>query len=294
MNEPVVIDKIKLNGVVYDSLELVNMIFDEDLTRQHFDIIYTLLSIYNDNGHSLSYKIKIKELLKIYDHKNPRKKGLTEKVKNTAKTLMKLYFFVNNKEKGTYKGYHWVKNVEAPAHPTKDDYIEITLDEDVEQFFTQMKEQNLVMSLKNILSLSTLTQKRIYRWAYAKKGFKNDIPISIDDAKMIFCGRTDIKTVDFIRYYLTQAIEAINERTDLHIDFEVVRADPTYIQKVTSLKFKIKCNYEPKSNRTESQKKSDRERSKKMWETVKEQEEIIELQRNQIDNLYNRLEAVNN
>ena len=124
----------------------------------------------------------------------------------------------------------------------KENYIEFIICEEV-PFFMKVKEQNLVMSLKNILALSTLNQKRIYRWAYAKKGFKNAVPIAFNDAKRIFIGNEDIRTVEFIRFYLKPALAAINEKTDLHIEFEPARADPSCQTKITLLKFKIKCNY---------------------------------------------------
>ena len=278
MSEQVVIDKIKFDGVIYDSLELTKMMFDKDFTKHHLNLIFTLLSLYNDNNNAMSYKIQLKELFRAYEPKTYWRKGIDKATKKTAEELMKLHFIVPNKEKGTLKYHHWVDTVEIPENPTENDYAEIVLHKDVTKFFSQLKKQNLVYSLKYILELSTLTEARLYRWAYAKKGFKNDVPIAIDDAKMTFCGRTNINTPDFMRYNLTSAINHINEKTDLHIEFEPVRADPRVRTKVTSLRFKIRCNYEPKSNRTESQKKSDRERSKKMWQVVKEQEEIIELQ----------------
>lgn len=273
MNEAVIIDKIKFNGVIYDSLELVNMVFDEQFTKHHFDMIYTLLSLYNDNNKSLAYKIKVKDLLKIYDHKNPWRKGLCEATITVAKSLMRSLFIVHDKKSGTNTIYHWVDRVTYPDNISEDDYVEIVLHSDIDQFFSQMKTQNLILPLKKIMELSTLTEKKIYRWAYAKKGFKNDVPISIDDAKLLFCGRTDIRTADFIRYSLAQSVKAINKKTDLYIEFEAVRADATYKQKITSIKFKIRNKNE--KQRTEAQIKYDKERNKKMWQIVKDQEEII-------------------
>ena len=270
------------------------MMFSDYCTKHHINLIFALLSLYNDNDKAVSYKIKIKELCKIYSPTNARIKDIRQLTKKAAEDLMDLQFTIPNKGKKTLKLHHWVETVEIPENPSDDDYAEIVLGKGIEEYFSQIKEQNLVYSLKYILALSTLTEAKIYRWAYSKKGFNNDVPISIEDAKLLFVGKTTINTTDFIRYPLTSAIKKINKKTDLHIEFEPVRADSTYKTKITSLKFKINCKCSPKKTRTESQKNSDKERSKKMWETVKEQGEIIEMQRNQIDRLQIQLDEVNN
>ena len=273
--EAIQVNKIKMDGIVIDSLELVRMIFDEKFTKHHLNLILTLLSLYNENKGAMVYKIPIKELYKIYSPKNPRVKNIKEDTCKTAKELMQLYFIVPNKTKGTLKYHHWVDTVEIPANPSDSDYMEITLHKDVEQFFGQLHKLKLVYQLKYILELSTLTEAKLYRWAYAKKGFHNAVPISIDDAKMLFCGKTDINTSDFIRYNLASAIKHINEKTDLNIEFEKVCSDKQYKHKVTSLKFKIDCSYEkkPVKKRSESQIKHDKERGKQMWQEMKKLKE---------------------
>ena len=49
MNETVVIDKIRIDGVVFDSLKLTKMMFSDYCTKHHINLIFALLSLYNDN-----------------------------------------------------------------------------------------------------------------------------------------------------------------------------------------------------------------------------------------------------
>lgn len=294
MNETVVIDKIRIDGVVFDSLKLTKMMFSDYCTKHHINLIFALLSLYNDNDKAVSYKIKIKELCKIYSPTNARIKDIKQLTKKAAEDLMDLQFTIPNKGKKTLKLHHWVETVEIPENPSDDDYAEIVLGKGIEEYFSQIKEQNLVYSLKYILALSTLTEAKIYRWAYSKKGFNNDVPISIEDAKLLFVGKTTINTTDFIRYPLTSAIKKINKKTDLHIEFEPVRADSTYKTKITSLKFKIHCKCSPKKARTDSQKKSDKERTKALWQTANDQAKIIEQQEQTIQAQQDQISKLTN
>lgn len=125
----------------------------------------------------------------------------------------------------------WDKNV-----------VYLRLSNEVRNFYLELGKQNLTYTLENILALRTLTDARLYQWAYGKKGFKNEVSISIEDAKLLFCGKEELETYDFLTKYLDQSIKRINKKTDLTLSYEKVRKSGVNKNKISSLKFTIECN----------------------------------------------------
>lgn len=270
------IETINLNGIIAESVELVKIVFSDDFTKRHLDLILSVISVAKNDDEKLIFEIPTTVLAKIYNPANPWGKELKKEIHKIASDLMNLKFGIPNKEKDTIKWYHWVKTVEVPKNPTDADVVIIELSNAVKRFYVQLHQQGLFYTLKNILKLRTLTEAKIYHWAYAKKGFENAVPISIDDAKYYFVGDTELKTSEFTKKYLEPAIKRINEKTDLWITYEKVCADKRNAKKISSLKFTISCSYEkkkPMKPRTDAQKKSDRERGIALWQHCRELEE---------------------
>lgn len=262
-------EKINLNGTIAESTELVSMLFSDNLTKRHLDVLLSIISLANTDDTTLEFEVPVPELAKIYNPANPWGVKTKNEVHKIVSDLMNLKFGIYRKDFKKTFWYHWVESVGEPDNIN--DTITITLSNDVKRFFIQFHRNYFVYTLKNILVLRTLTEARIYHWAYAKKGFKNDVPISINDAKLFFCGKTDISNAEFIRTYLKPALIRINEKTDLNISYEKVCADKTDKRLITSLKFKIKCDYEkaakepPKRKRSAAQLESDRNRLKEIF-----------------------------
>lgn len=259
------IKEINLGARIAESTRLVKSIFSEELTKKQLDLIMCIISmVRKEDDHFYTYVIPLKELKKIICPSNPRTIEVKEVLKKSVKGLKKACFTIQDENSDTY--YSWI---EMARLDWKKETLTIRLSEDVAQFYLRLQDHFLVYQLENILKLSTITQTRIYQWAYSKKDFKNDVSITVEDAKEFF-GCKNVRTVDFTRKYLEPALKVINDRTDLNIKYEKVKADKQYKQKITSLKFTIECDYQkPKKVRTLSQQKNDKEKSLAMWKENK-------------------------
>lgn len=282
------IEKINLNGTIAESIEMVRMLFCDNFTKRHLDMLLAIISMADKNNKDLAFEVPVQEFAKIYNPSNPWGSQTKSKIHKIVEDMMDLKFGIHNKNLHKTFWYHWVKSVGEPDDINET--ITIVLSDDVKKFFIQLHDKYFIYTLKNILALRTLTEACIYHWAYAKKGFNNDIPISIDDAKLYFCGRTDISNAEFIRTHLKPALKRINEKTDLHIEYEKVCADKTDRRIITSLKFKIECNYEkkPAKKRSESQVKYDKERGKAMYKELQETKEELQEAKEEIQFLSKR------
>lgn len=262
------IETLNINGTIAESVELAKMIFSEDFTKKQLDLILAIIAMAKENDNELEYAIPFKEIAKIYNPKNPRSEIVKETVKEAVKGLMKSYFTVRNKEKKYTDYYHWIEKARISDN---EETVYIKLSDDVKKFYLDLHKQSLFYSIKNIINLRSLTEARIYHWAYSKKGFKNNVPISVEDAKILFLGR-EMRTAEFIRAIDT-AIARINQKTDLNISYDKVCADKTNNQRITSLNFKIDCTFGKSiKERTPSQIKYDKKRNKELWKRVWELE----------------------
>lgn len=183
-----------------------------------------------------------------------------------------------NEDRETY--YNWVEKCDIDW---KQGVIYFKLSDSVKEFYLELGKHNLTYTLENILALRTLTDARLYQWAYGKKGFKNEVFISIEDAKLLFCGKEESETYDFLTKYLDQSIKRINEKTDLTLSYEKVRKSGVNKNKISSLKFTIECNYKVSKSRTKAQVKYDKEKNIALWQernNLKEELEKVNEEKN--------------
>lgn len=119
--------------------------------------------------------------------------------------------------------------------------INLKLSDETIDFFLR-ENGNLYSTYKYIKQLHTKCAIQLYRWANASKDFKNknDVRIGIDKAiKLFYDKEKTIKVNDFFRFHLEPALERINCLTDLHVEYEKVKADKDNKRKITSLSFSI-------------------------------------------------------
>lgn len=263
-----VVEKIDMNRTITESVELVQTVLSKNVNNSQLDLIFVLASLVNKHDTEFSkYVISFKTLAEIYNPSNPRTSTTRKYIRESVEDIMNAKFSLRNGSKEKY--YHWVGTCEIDWEKEQ---ITIQLSNEIRKFYLLIKERALTYNLKNVLALRTTTQKRLYIWAYNNKGFKNDVNISIEDAKLLFYGDKNIETYQFLRKYIEPAIKHINEKTDLTLSYEKVRKDETNSRLVTSLKFKIKCNYQKKQKkeRTPAQQRSDRERNKQLWQICRD------------------------
>lgn len=260
------ITNFSIDNTIAESLELVKAIFQENLTKKQLDIIlYVVSLVKREDEKFYTYVIPLENIQKVVCPENPRKEQAKDIIKKSIKSIMNSSFCILGDETESY--YHWIQFAKLDW---KKKTLTIKLSEEVAEFYLNINENVLIYNLKCILALSTKTQARLYQWAYSKTGFGNKIPISIEDAKQLFYGPKEIRTSEFVRKYLEPAIKAINEKTDLEISYEKVKADKKNTQKVTSLNFEVISKYQKpekkkQKTRTKSQRKSDSKKIKDMF-----------------------------
>ena len=117
--------------------------------------------------------------------------------------------------------------------------IDLKLSNETIDFFLR-ENGNLYSTYKYIKQLHTKCAIQLYRFCNLKKNLGNAIPISIEDAIKLFYDKDKtIKVNDFFRFHLEPALERINCLTDLHVEYEKVKADKDNKRKISSLKFTI-------------------------------------------------------
>lgn len=255
------IDVVNFNGVVIESIQLVKAIFSESMTKKQLDLILYIVSlVQKDDEKFHTYVIPLSEVKKIICESNPRTEEVKNILKREVKALKKACFTIEDEYSTSWYGW-----IDFARIDWKKETLTIRLSDEVAKFYLQLNEHKLIFTLRNMLKLSTLTQARLYQWAYSKTGFPES-SLSIDDAIKIFYGIKPIRNIDFLRKHLEPAIKAINERTDIEIEYEKIKADTSNKRKITSLKFKVKSKYQKqKKPRKASQIESDRKKSREMW-----------------------------
>lgn len=239
-NEVFPIYKIDQTGIIAESKQTVNTMISL-MTKKEYDFILYLASLVKPNDKEFNtYEIPIKELLLFFDKNNPRKESTKKRVRDAINTIfekkIKLYDKKNYKE-------HWFCIVEYCEYDHKKDTVKIRLSKFMEQFYIDIKEKHYtVYMLEEVLELRSITAARLYQWAYSKKDIKNEVPIFVDQAKMIFNNSPQITTKAFIQK-LDAAIKEINCSTHLNISYKKIYCDPNKKNKMSSLSFSIQSNY---------------------------------------------------
>lgn len=251
------------NAIIVENPQLATSIYADTLTKSQLDIIMCVVSLINKNDDNFhTYEIPTSEVLKILRPGNPRTDEAKKKLQDTIIGLKKASFVIDNEEEMVTFGW-----IDFARLNKKNNTLTIRLSDEVKELYLNLKGSGLIYRLENILVLSTTLQAKLYEWAYSKKNFGNEIPISIDDIKTIL-GKQDIRTADFLSKYLDPAMKKINDKTDLQLSYKKVKSDKENKRKITSLKFKIECNYKKKekNQRTPSQLKSDKEKRIQTWQ----------------------------
>ena len=273
------ISKIDRKNTIVEDLRLVDCVFNATLTKKQLDLILWIISMVNKTDKDFkTYEIPLEIIAELYNPANPRREETKKTIRTALKSIINSSFCIMGEETESY--YHWVEMCKIDWDKN---VVYLRLSNEVRNFYLELGKQNLTYTLENILALRTLTDARLYQWAYGKKGFKNEVSISIEDAKLLFCGKEELETYDFITKYLDQSIKRINEKTDLTLSYEKVRKSGVNKNKISSLKFMIECNYKVSKPRTKAQVKYDKEKNIALWQernNLKEELEKINEEKN--------------
>ena len=273
------ISKIDRKNTIVEDLRLVDCVFNATLTKKQLDLILWIISMVNKTDKDFkTYEIPLEIIAELYNPANPRREETKKTIRTALKSIINSSFCIMGEETESY--YHWVEMCKIDWDKN---VVYLRLSNEVRNFYLELGKHNLTYTLENILALRTLTDARLYQWAYGKKGFKNEVFISIEDAKLSFCGKEELETYDFLTKYLDQSIKRINEKTDLTLSYEKVRKSGVNKNKISSLKFTIECNYKVSKSRTNAQVKYDKEKNIALWQernNLKEELEKVNEEKN--------------
>lgn len=226
---------------IAESTKLIREIFGNTNTKKEMDLIYAIISLVQpEDTRFTEYKISYKEIAKLFNPVNPRKSEVKKEVIEAVEHIINSSFQIKSVHKDSdetdKKYYHWVENAETRS---KSGYVVFRLSEDVQQFYLQLKKgEYTVYLLKDLISLSTIFQANLFRWACSMSGYNNDVFISLEEATYIFNRNKSIEPYDLVRA-IKRNILAINERTSLYLEMEPKKENG----KIIGFNFKIKNNY---------------------------------------------------
>lgn len=218
------------NAVVAESATVLKEMITTATSKRQLDIIIAVASMVQPNDDRFTqYCIPYREFGKILNPSNPDTKIIHQDIEDAMIEIFKSCFRIRNGSKTKF--YHWVETAEIDSE-TKT--ITFKLNDEVQQFYLQLKDNKSLYMLQDLLSLSTMFQANVFRWLVANRDFKKPSYISIDDAKLQFYNDENIETKAFIRK-LDNALLKINSCTEIEAFYEKIMKG----KKIIALKFTI-------------------------------------------------------
>lgn len=232
---------IHSNKTVCESRSFENVVLN-DLSPKQIQILMLLASqIGQDDTEFHKYQISMRKLCELFSS-NPSDKATINSVEKAledmrSKTVKFIYHIndANGIEHEIKRITGWIDEVDIVDRKI----VYFKMAQWLKIFFLNIpKEQRIIYKVAYLFNLKRKGAINIYRWSYSNSGFTNSVNISIENAKLLFCGDKNKKTANFIRDYVKAGTDEINEKTDLHITYELIKSggqDKTY----TSIKFNI-------------------------------------------------------
>ena len=231
------INEFDNNQKIAESTKLIRYIFDNNFSKRQLDMVYAIISLVKPTDDDFkTYHISYSAIGKIFNPQNPYCEITVNDINLAVKDIMNKSFRIKTDKKT--KHYHYIEYAEVDE---EEKYIDFRLSQDVKQFYLKLrKEEYTVFLLDDIMKLSTAFQLNLFKWLSCNSNFKNDVSITIDDAKIRFYGDISIRTADFIRK-LDSAIKKINAKTNLKVSYQ--RINKKGSKKIVVLRFTIKNMY---------------------------------------------------
>lgn len=259
--------KIDENNTIAESTKLIREMFDFVTTKRQMDIIYTIISLVQPTDTEFKeYRITYKNLGEIFNPANPTCPVTKESVTKAINSIMNSSFRIQSDNVDTH--YHWI---EKAKNYKKEQYVTFQIHQEVREFYLQLqKGEFTIYLLKDLLALSTVFQATLFRWLCTNSGFKNDVEIDIEKAKLTFYGKK-IQTYKLIEK-LDSALKKISAKTSINASYEKVYKG----KKIVALRFKVENHYiKEKKERSAAKIKADDERNREVWQRLKDIEQDL-------------------
>ena len=222
------------NMIIAESKKFID--YPNSLNDKQLQLILLLVAqIKQDDKKYEWINIPCKTLIRLYNNSNDRSKDSEKSVVDNVFDLVKKTYYIEDNS-DIYAGHY----IDKIKYNKKNKIMSVKLSDETRYFFLEFND-GVYMHYGQIKKLHTKSAIQLYMWAVSKSGFKNSIPIKIDDIKELLYGNKEIKTKDFIRWHLEPAIKKINELTDISIQCEKI-PDKNNKRKISSLKFTITKN----------------------------------------------------
>ena len=255
------ITKIDDNGTLSQSSKMLHEMVKRATSAVQFDIILAVIAKVDACADRLVYNITLSDFFKLIDPVNPYKEKNKREVLSAIKELHKCAFWLYSEN--AVDIYSFVKHSHIDF---KTGLVSIKISEDVIPFFLMLKDHPTFYQLKDVLSLHTIFQKSVFLWLMSWSG-KSEAFIDIDEAKLLFHGEKDIRTIKLIEK-LKDAMRTINRLTPLSVSFDKIKQG----RKIVRLVFHIRRKKTPSPLSTEE---AESKRRKKIQnDTVKRIEKL--------------------
>lgn len=219
------------NMTINESPDFV--LLPNNLNEKELHLLLLLVAQVKEDDKEFNWiEMEYDTLINRYNQSNKYSLDSVESMKNAIhKLAQKLW----KDEVGSFRHY-----LEKGDFDDTNRIVRLKLSDEVICFFLQLGKYKLTSKYGYIKSLRTKCAMQLYRWCNLKKNLGNAIPIKIEDAiRLFYDNEKEITANHFFNKHLNPAIQKINELTDLHVEYEKIKADKKDKRKITSLRFTI-------------------------------------------------------
>ncbi len=230
---------IKNTQMLIQPNQLIQAHYTLNLTQKH--VILMCLGILNTkkvNNPAEGVTFDMRELYELSGSKY-RFGEYSERFKKILKTLHKATFEIQE-TKTKISTYNWIKK---STINTNNSIATVYLTDHIVQMFSEIKGNYTQCLLKNTLNISNFYAIRIYELVMQYKNQNYiDVPIMYITDLRLMLGIENRYPVfnDLMRYVLTPAVDEINKKTEITVDFHCTGPSHAYIEILFTYEFKTK------------------------------------------------------
>ena len=227
------VDKVNKNAVATMHNKFIEARYKLTLEEQR--IFLSLISLIQpDDEDFKDYKISVKAISELIGtkHKNMYR-VLDEATDRLMQRIIKIEAIDEN-DKKIFKKFAFISYAE---YKEGEGYLIISIDKHLKPYLLQLKEQFSKVPLKYLFKLRSTYAVRLYELLkqYENTGYRVDY--LLDLREMLGVEENEYKRFsDFEKRVLKQAIEEINEKTDLEVSYKKKKTG----RKITHIEFEIR------------------------------------------------------
>ncbi len=230
---------IKNTQMLIQPNQLIQAHYNLNLMQKH--VILMCLGILNTqkvNNSAAGVTFDIRDLYELSASKY-RIDKYVEQVKKTIKNLHKSVLTIQH-TKTKFSDYSWISQADYDSQTS---IVTVHLDEKILKMFSEIKGNYTQCLLKNTLNISNFYAIRIYELVMQYKNQNYiDVPIMyITDLRLMLGIENKYKNFrDLMRDVLTPAVDEINKKTEITIDFHCTGPSHAYTEIQFIYEFKTK------------------------------------------------------